>query len=327
MSTLDARRTSSHDSGVAELVDDAGLGDGPLVVPQHAPVGEHIRAGLDTRLRALVAHDPGTRLGDDPEELHQMRVAIRRMRAMLRSGRSFLDNDWSEPLRAELGWLGRSLGPVRDLDVLLAELRDESAEFGSDERAAAEHLIDGLRDEHARARADLLDALDSSRYRNLLAGLADAVREPLPTSDSGVDSRTALHELIGSQYRKLRKDVKRATPEPADAQLHALRIRGKRLRYTAELGAELFGKRTSKLLKAAKQFQDVLGQHQDACVADERVRGLLENLGGSASPDVTFVAGRLVERQAVRRHEARVQWWPRWLELRERAEKLTAAPM
>lgn len=319
-------RAAPHDSGVRDLVDDAGLGTTPLVVPQDAPVAEHIRAGLDTRLRALVAHDPGTRLGADPEELHQMRVSIRRMRAMLRSGRSFLDRDWSEPLRAELGWLGRSLGPVRDLDVLLMDLHDEAAEFADDERAAVERLIAGLREEHSRARTEMLEALDSSRYRKLLVDLTEAIRDPLPTAESDVDSRTALRGLIGTQYRKLRKDVRKATPDPADEQLHALRIRGKRLRYTAELGAELFGKRTTKLLKAAKQFQDVLGRHQDACVAEERVRGLLADLGDSAGDEVVFVAGRLVERQAVRRDAAREQWWASWLELRERAEKLTEAP-
>ena len=71
----------------------------------------------------LIAHDPGTRLGDDPEELHQARVATRRLRAVLRAARPLLDPGWTESLRAELSWLGGALGPVRDLDVLLDHLR------------------------------------------------------------------------------------------------------------------------------------------------------------------------------------------------------------
>ncbi len=321
MGTRDAQRHDEEPAGM--LVLDGGLPETPLAADRQAPVTEHIRAALDRRLRALVEHDPGTRAGNDPEELHQMRVSVRRMRAVLRSGRPFLDRSWSEPLRAELGWLGRSLGPVRDLDVLLMELRAETAGFSDAERRAAEHLIAALRDEHAEARDELLRALGSPRYRDLLTRLVATVRSPLPASESDVDSRAALRGLIGREYRKLRQDVKRAGPEPTDARLHELRIRGKRLRYSAELAAELFGTKASTLLKAAKAFQDVLGEHQDASFADQRVRDLLDGLGEPPGTGVAFVAGRLVEHQASRRAGARELWWPRWRELRHRAEALT----
>ena len=78
---------------------------------------------LETQYRAIVEHDAGTRLGRDPEELHKMRVATRRLRAFLRTGRPLLDADWAEALRLELRWLGGVLGPVRDLDVLIGHLR------------------------------------------------------------------------------------------------------------------------------------------------------------------------------------------------------------
>jgi CHAD domain-containing protein len=67
------------------------------------PTVHQLRAALDTRLRALLAHDTGTRVGADPEELHQMRVAVRRMRAMLKAARPLLDTNWADDLRAELG--------------------------------------------------------------------------------------------------------------------------------------------------------------------------------------------------------------------------------
>lgn len=319
MGSTSTRETSPRDAG--SIVESFGLPADPLVAERGDPVPEHVRVGLDKRLRTLVAHDRGTRLGTDPEDLHQMRVSVRRMRAVLKSGRAFLDQDWSEPLRGELGWLGRSLGPVRDLDVLLEELRREATGFGADERATADRLISGLEAERARARVDVLAALDSERYTDLLAALTEAARTPLPTSSSEVDSREALGELVNSQFGKLRKSVQRDGPNPDDAQLHALRIRGKRLRYTAELAAPLFGKRMDNLLKAAKRFQDVLGQHQDASFAEGRIRELLR--GGTApDADVTFVAGRMVERQAARRAESRARWWSCWKELDQRAKKL-----
>ncbi|MEV0701608.1 CHAD domain-containing protein [Saccharopolyspora sp. NPDC050389] len=284
----------------------------PLTADRRAPLAEHIRAGLDARLRALIAHDAGTRQGEDPEELHQMRVSVRRMRAMLLSGRRFLDRAWSEPLRAELGWLGRALGPVRDLDVLLERLREESADLPADERAAAARLISGLEAEYGLARGEMLTALDSDRYLALLRSISDALRAGLPTPESDVDTERELRKLVVGQFGKLRKSVARLSEVPADDELHALRIRGKRVRYTAELAQPAFGKPMQQLIKAAKQFQDVLGEHQDACVAEDRVRGLLRDLGGSVDAAVPFVAGRLVEREQARKAARRTQWWPAW---------------
>lgn len=314
----------THRPDVESIARAAGLPAKPVRARRDDPVLEHIRAGLDVHLRAMLAHDPGTRLGADPEELHQMRVAVRRMRALLKSGRTFLDDRWSEPLRAELGWLGRALGPVRDLDVLLERLHQETADLDGDARAASARLISGLETEHARVRKDLLAALETDRYTELIASLVESTRNPAPTSVSAVDGRSALHGLVTAQFRKLRKAVDRAGTDPPDAELHALRIRGKRLRYTAELAGSVSGKRMKRLVAATKRFQDVLGEHQDACVAEERVRGLLRDMGDEANADVAFVAGRLVERERVRRAAYRAQWWSAWLDLHACAEKLGA---
>ena len=109
------------------------------------PPGEALAIALDADYRALLAHDPGTRRGDDPESLHQLRVAIRRLRAFLRAARPLVDREWAESLREELGWLGGHLGPARDLDVMLDRLRAEVAALGDDAGAAA-GLLAGLED-------------------------------------------------------------------------------------------------------------------------------------------------------------------------------------
>ncbi|MER7077120.1 CHAD domain-containing protein [Saccharopolyspora kobensis] len=282
----------------------------PVAAGPQAPIAEHVRAGLDGRLRSLIAHDPGTRLGTDPEELHQMRVSVRRMRAMLRAARPFLDESWAEPLRAELGWLGRSLGPVRDLDVLLDRLRQESADLPAGERAAAARLISGLEAEHGIARVEMLAALDSDRYLGLLRALTAAIRSSPEESDA--DSSSELRGLVLGEFRKLRKAVARLPESPADRDLHALRILGKRVRYTAELAQPVFGGSAQQLIRAARRFQDVLGEHQDACVAEERVRDLLHGFGDEVDAAVGFVAGRLVEREQARKAERRAQWRSAW---------------
>ncbi len=314
---------------VERMVKAAGLRAKPLRSDPKADIPEQVRVGLDTRLRALVAHDPGTLAGEDPEELHQMRVSVRRMRAMLRSAEPFLDHRWSNPLRRELGWLGGCLGPVRDLDVLLGHLRGQIDDLPENDRNAASHLIAELDGERSTARRELVNALNSDRYTALLETLADAVNAPLPAAEpskSAPDGKSELRSLVTTQLRKMRKLVKRAGTDATDSELHEIRIRGKRLRYTAELAAPVLGKRVQHLLQAAKRLQDVLGEHQDAAVAEHRIRQLVSHprpdLDTDQRIDIGFAAGRLVEREAARRAECRNLWWACWQDVHQRAQAL-----
>lgn len=302
------------------------LGEPVRARPSDPPVHQ-LRAALDTRLRALLAHDPGTRAGEDPEELHQMRVAVRRMRATLRAGRPLVERRWADELRAELGWLGRALGPVRDADVLIERLRGQATAFDETSRQGAQTLLEGLETERQNARTSMLAVLDSQRYRALLHRLAEAVSQPLPACPDGVPG-TALIDLVRAEYRKLAKAVRAAGAEPPDEVLHALRIRGKRLRYTGELaagaGRKPVRKRVGKLVKATMRMQDVLGEHQDACVAQQQVRRLLTGMGSSVDPNVAFAGGRLVEREQLCRAQARQAWPAAWRRVRRRARTLTS---
>ncbi|HEY9416936.1 MAG TPA: CHAD domain-containing protein [Pseudonocardia sp.] len=290
----------------------AAAGDSPV---------QHVRVALDTRLRALLRHDPGARTGEDVEDVHQMRVSVRRMRAALAAARPLLDRDWSNELRAELGWLGRSLGPVRDLDVMLPRLRHLADGLPADERGAAERLIATLDGEYAEARREMLFALGAPRYTALLERLADAVRLPLPTPSATEDS-PELVELVRGEYTKLRKAVRKAGQDPPDVVLHALRIKCKRLRYTGELAEPALGKPVRRLLAATTGLQEILGDHQDACVTQERIRELVAAQGETPDPTLVFVAGRLVEREHVRAEQLRTQWRAAWDKVEVRARKL-----
>lgn len=288
--------------------------------PDDAPP-HHVRAALDLRLRALLHHDPGTRTGADIEDLHQMRVSVRRMRAALKAARPLLDPAWADGLRAELGWLGRALGPVRDLDVLLLRLRAEVATLPVDEQQAGGVLVAALEREREGARADMLAALDAPRYPALLERLADAARLPLPAPPAA-RARPGLVDLVRAEARKLRRAVEQAGPAPPDEVLHALRIHGKRVRYTGELVEPALrgtksGRAVRRLLAATAGLQEVLGDHQDACVAEQRIRELLDglaDLAGGVYDDahVVFVAGRLVERERQRAQAQRALWWGAW---------------
>jgi CHAD domain-containing protein len=287
----------------------------PEMPGRSAPSTEHVRAMLETQYRAVVAHDPGTRLGRDPEELHQMRVATRRLRAFLRAARPMLDEEWAESLRTEVGWLGSVLGPVRDLDVLLEHLHSDASGLEPKERRALRRIFRRLEQERADDRSAMLAALQTDRYLALLDRLEAAAEAPVFVEGA---EEMSLRNIAADEFKRLRKAVRGLETEPADDDLHEIRIRGKRARYAAELAEPVVGKPATRFIREAKALQDVLGEHQDAVVAEERLRGLLLELGGAAT---AFSAGRLVERQRERRLEARAAFPAAWKVLARRGRQ------
>lgn len=264
-------------------------------------------ARAEAQLRALRAHEDGTRAGTDIEELHQFRVAIRRLRSLLK-GTPALDPDGH--LRAELKWLGDLTSPVRDLDVLLERLHADAAGFAPQDQRAAQRLVAALRRERGQHRSVLNRALSGRRYAALLA----AVEAMSPASQPApADEPPGKPPSVRKPYRKLAAAVQALGDDPPDDDLHALRIHGKRLRYAAETAQPTAGADAAPMLKelvrACKGLQDVLGEHQDAVVAATRVREL-----GAAHPEpaVAFVAGRLVEREQAKRAAARAAWPDAW---------------
>ncbi len=145
-----------------------GRASGATKLGSGATPAEALRAALRDQLAVLLVHDPGTRLGGDAEDLHQLRVATRRLRAFLRASRAFVDQEWAEGLRAELGWLGGELGRVRDLDVLIEHLRAESAFLEREDAKAFRPILTALGRERGRQRRTLVRGLESDRYLALL---------------------------------------------------------------------------------------------------------------------------------------------------------------
>ncbi len=278
------------------------------VAPSAPPI-EHFRVLLQDQVKLILSHDPGTRLGNEPEELHKMRVATRRLRAYLRAAQSILVPDWTEHVSAEVAWLGRSLGPVRDLDVLLGHLDHECATLRLPERRAFEGLVDRLQQERLTARATLLVALESDRYLALLERLETGIQ--VPAAGNGCDS---LATIAGAAFKKLRRTIKVKGLDAGDTVLHRIRIKGKRARYAAELAEASVGKPVARFLREAKEFQDLLGEHHDALVTEQRLRKLLRQASGRLA---AFSLGRLIERQCERRRRVRAALPKAWSRLKE----------
>jgi CHAD domain-containing protein len=243
-----------------------------------------LRDALGKQVDAIRRHGPKVYATADPEEIHQLRVAIRRLRALLRAARPLITDERAEPLRAELGELGRELGAARDADVFTAYLRAEKETMDGD-APALELLIARVEEERQTAYGAARAAIDAPGHLLLLGKLDDFVANA--EIADGVLDDVVDREL--DRFRKAANDV------DSDQGLHAARIGAKRVRYAAEVAGR------KKLVERMRRLQDVAGEHQDAAVAEERLRRL-------ADPQTGLVVGRLIERQRERRRSARKAW-------------------
>lgn len=274
---------------------------------------DQILALVREQLKVIRAEEPGTRLGTDPEELHKMRAAVRRLRAILGAVRGMFDLDWLESLRGELDWLGTVLGGLRDLDVLREYLRKELASLKPAARVVGDDLFDLVDAQRAHAQHKIVAALDGERYTKLLARLERAVQRP-----KVVSTDLSLPAVAASQFKKLRKAVKALPKKPNDDDLHAVRIRVKRARYAAELAQPIVGEPAERFVARTKKLQDILGEYQDAVVAEKRLRTLVAE--DRRSP-VALLANELVKRQRVRRQAAQLDFFEQWPKLERRGRK------
>jgi CHAD domain-containing protein len=171
-----------------------------VVIPaldHRSPLSDVVAASIASGLSRMIRHDPGVRLGDDPEHVHQARVGTRRLRSDLRTFRSVLDGNWLVSIRDELGWLADALGEVRDADVLTERLRAKIAGLPDGDVRPAAALMRRLANQRNEARTRLLAALDGDRYISLLDRLAQAAADPpLAAPKLPVEATVAVGSLV-----------------------------------------------------------------------------------------------------------------------------------
>jgi CHAD domain-containing protein len=269
-----------------------------------------VQAAIASSVRRLLDHDPGVRLGDDPEQVHQARVATRRLRSDLRTFGSLLDPEWDRGLRDELKWLGAELGAVRDSEVLLELLRSKIERLGETDARVAEGLVSQLVGTWEDARVELLVAMRSPRYAALLDRLVDAAREPALLPEADGPAAEILPPLARGPWKHLRRDIEALPDVPEDQQLHAVRIRAKRCRYAAEAVAPAVGRRAREFARAVAALQDVLGDHQDAVIASGWLRDAAAR--ADSSRDEVFVAGMLAGMLRRDERKTRAAWPDAW---------------
>lgn len=271
----------------------------PLDLPADASVEEALNLVLEHCLGHLTDNEPSTRLSDHPEGVHQMRVALRRMRSGLRVFRPILPAEQYRWLDEETRWLTQGLGDARDLDVFADEIVGPVAEAFPDEPAFAA-LRSRLGDERARARAAAREALASDRFTRLLldirAWMADQAWRNQPVSEAASQLFRPITELaaplLSSRFKKVRK-LGRRFAELTPAERHKLRIAVKKMRYATDFFSSLYGrKRVRGFTSALQKLQDGLGYMNDVAVAHTLIERLEKN-AGDAAPE-TRHAGDIV---------------------------------
>jgi CHAD domain-containing protein len=238
--------------------------------------GVAVQSALDTSARRLLASADGARAGD-VESVHQMRVAVRRLRSDLRTFRPLIEPSWASVLMVDLKWLGEILGALRDLDVLIARL--ERRRTGLKHALALEPLLRCLGRRHEQSKARLHEALDSDRYADLAGRLVGAACGPELTAAAVEGSDTALPRLVARAWKKLARAGRALRDDDPVADYHRVRILAKRARYAAEAVAPALrggvGRQAYDFASAAAGVQAVLGEQQDAVMARAELRKVL----------------------------------------------------
>jgi CHAD domain-containing protein len=276
-------------------------------------------------------HERGARAGDDPEDLHRLRVTARRIDATISLFSAQLPPALIATRKTTKSVL-RTLGAARDLDVQLQELAGYCDHLAEEDRVAAEPLRERLEREQAVARSRMIRGLDSTPVRRWLETLGEASQAA--QDHGGEPAIQVMPARVRQRFRKLRKSVGKLRPKSSMDDYHQVRRRAKQLRYATECGASLIGKPADELLKALRRLQDKLGAYQDAHIAQQRLAALAAQPEG-LPPATLFLMGRFAEQQRQITREARrtlERSWrkvrgKRWKALRGRLESLSDAAL
>jgi len=280
----------------------------PVRLYPESQAGDAVRGALAAGVTRLLRHDPGVRVADDPEDVHQARVATRRLRSDLRTFRALLDQERAGHLRDELKWAADLLGAARDADVLLERLRRDAEHLPQRDAVAVAGLLRRLAAERDRARVRVREGFKSDRYVELIEHLVAFAQVPPLVGDWAAPAGDVLPGLVAPTWKHLQREVEQLSDPPRPEELHQVRIRAKRCRYASEAVAPAVGKDASRFASAVAEIQGVLGDHHDAYVADAWLR----EASTVADPAQVLAAGELISLQMLEALRLEQEWPTAW---------------
>ena len=278
-----------------------------------AVVGEYMRAQRD----AIVEYDPKVRR-DEPDAVHKMRVATRRLRSTMKSYRPLWDRAATDHLRTELKWLADVLGKMRDAEVMAARLDRELSELPPEQVVGpvADRLTGGLRAQAIKDHRTLVSALNGRRYAALLDEL-DALLAAAPTEQGLRPAKKYVPRRVRRTVGKVEKLLDTAEhassggpPLPGvvdrDTALHEARKAAKQARYAAEAAVPVGGSGAVALAAAMEQLQELLGDHHDSVVTRQLLRTAGMQAHGAGENGFTYGMLSAAEAASAQDLEARL---------------------
>jgi CHAD domain-containing protein len=225
---------------------------------------------------AMLNNEDGARLGEEPEAIHDMRVATRRMRAAFRVFDPYLTGKRAKEVREGLRIAATELGAVRDLDVLIENAEAFRETLPPEQRGGLASMTEEWRVTRWKARKSLLRLLDSKEYSKFKQSMERFLEESTPPPDEteGAQPYQVRHiagSVILTRYEAVRA-IEALPSAPTVTQLHALRIVGKYFRYTLEFFRDVLPKDVNAMIRDVVKLQDQLGEMHDADVAATLVR-------------------------------------------------------
>jgi CHAD domain-containing protein len=272
------------------------VADSPGILPGDE-MSEAGRKVLYFHFVRMLKHEPGTRAGGDIEELHDMRVATRRMRSAFRVFGPYYKSRAIRDYVAGLKRTGRVLGAVRDLDVFMERALSYLGSLPPERSSDLDPLLKVWEKQREQARGKMIDYLDGDRYRDFVDAFHLFLQTPWAAArkdDSLPPTPTQVCHIVPKLIYERWAGVQAFSPLLEDAPvsvLHALRIACKRLRYTLEFFEEILGPEAKGVITEVVCLQDHLGSLNDADVANALLSDFLFAPRGSKTRERIIAPG------------------------------------
>ena len=275
-------------------------------------LGEWAHIAIAKHTRKMLKYETGVLKDKDPEDLHQMRVGMRRLRSAIVGFASALDLPQIANEK-NIGKIGKTLGKLRDLDVLLAALEnDYRSLLPKTEQKSLDKAIKSLQKQRKQALKQVRATLNGKLYLDLNQALQKWLEQPQYQAIASISIDPVLPDLLLPQVSKLLlhpgwlvgvalkqgeiqfpetvdKESVRQLLEQQDKILHDLRKEAKRSRYNLELFTQFYGDKYQYFVKQIKQVQEVLGQIQDCHVLREVLEKVLQSEISSQMPELAVL--------------------------------------
>ena len=269
----------------------------PLALSAHMTVEDAFQAIVANCMTQIQANESGVSQGHDVESLHQMRVGLRRLRSALDLFAGVIRP--APAMHEELEWLNAQLGTPRDWDVLCSATLPAIARAAPQEQRLAAVTLGALGKSHETHEA-AAEAVGSPRYTRLILAFTRWLQASSWRDDMSAKSRKCLarplqrfaEAVLARRRQRLHKRA-RGLAEASAFTRHRLRIAAKKSRYATEFFAALYpARKVRRYVGALSALQDVLGNSNDAAVAERLVTQLQEEQAGY-SDAAGFVRGYL----------------------------------